>query len=114
MKEILIRSCSQCGICCKLFLINLTQEEWMSGGYKTQLKEFGLDDDFTTAQRYGGNILSQKKNGSCIYLKNNLCSIHKKRPQFCRDFFCESTLKKFKGMISIIKERRENNTIQSC
>jgi len=114
MKEISIKSCPQCGICCRLFLINLTQEEWMSGGYKTQLKEFGLDDDFTTVQRYGGNILSQKKDGSCIYLKNNLCSIHKKRPQSCRDFFCESTSKKFKGMISMIKERRENNTMQSC
>ncbi len=100
----LIRPCSQCGICCKLFLINLTQEEWLSGGYKTELQEFALDDNFDTMQQYGGNILSQKKDGSCIYLKNNSCSIHKRRPQSCRDFFCESTLKKFKGMISLIKK----------
>lgn len=111
MKKISIQPCSQCGICCRLFLINLTREEWMSGSYKTQLKEFGLDDDSDTAQRYGGNILSQKKDGSCVYLKNNLCSIHKRAPQSCRDFFCESTLKKFKGMVRIIKERKENNRI---
>jgi len=101
-KEILIRKCSQCGICCRLFLINLTQEEWRSGWYKTQLKEFGFDDDFDIVQKYGGNILTQKKDGSCIYLNNNVCSIHKRRPQSCRDFFCASTSKKFRGMISMI------------
>src|SRR3990170_7602864 len=108
-KELLTQSCSQCGICCRLFLINLTQKEWLSGGYKIQLKEFGLDDDFNTVQRYGGNILNQKNDGSCIYLKNNLCSIHKRRPQSCRDFICSSTSKKFRGMISTIKERRKND-----
>ena len=112
MKEILIRSCSQCGICCRLFLINLTYEEWMSGVYKTELKEFDLDDDFNAVQRYGGNILRQKKDGGCIYLKNNLCSIHKRRPQSCRDFFCRSPSKKFRGMISIIKKRRENDMLR--
>lgn len=108
MNEKLTRLCSQCGICCRLFLINLNQKEWLSDEYKTQLKEFFLNDDFNTVRRYGGNILSQKKDGSCIYLKNNFCSIHKRRPQSCKDFFCESTLKKFKGMIRMIKERKEN------
>ena len=96
-------SCSQCGICCRLFLINLTQKEWMSDEYKTELKEFDLNDDFSSVQRYGGNILSQKKDGSCIYLKNNLCAIHKRRPRSCREFFCSSTLKKFKGMQRMIQ-----------
>ncbi len=101
MKRVL--SCSQCGICCRLFLINLTQKEWMSSDYKTELKEFDLNNDFNTVQNYGGNILSQKKDGSCIYLNNNLCSIHKKRPRSCRNFFCSSTSKKFKGMIRMIQ-----------
>ena len=104
--------CSQCGICCRLFLINLTQEEWLSGEYKTQFKEFGLNDDFNIIQKYGGNILSQKKDGSCFYLKNNLCSIHKKRPQACRDFFCRLTLKKFKGMIEMINNRKKDNAAE--
>jgi len=100
------KSCSQCGICCQLFLINLTQKEWLSGKYKTQFKEFGLNNDFNIVQRYGGNLLRQKKDGSCVYLKNNLCSIHQKRPQACREFFCGSKLKKFKGMIKIINRRK--------
>ncbi len=97
--------CSRCGICCSLFLINLTKKEWLSGKYKTEFKEFGLDSDFNKVKQYGGNILSQKKDGSCIYLKNNLCSIHKRRPKSCRDFSCSSTLKKFKGMIRMIKKK---------
>ncbi len=100
-------SCSQCGICCRLFLINLTKEEYVSGQYDTEFKKFDREKDFGILQQYGGNILSQKKDGSCIYLKNNLCSIHKKRPLSCRDFICSSTLKKFKGMIRMIKEKRK-------
>lgn len=113
-KGLSTRLCSQCGICCRLFLINLTYKEWLSGRYKTQLKEFVLDMDFDTVQRYGGNILSQKKDGSCIYLGNNLCSIHKRRPQACKDFFCFPISNKFKGMISLIKKRREKDTKRSC
>jgi Fe-S-cluster containining protein len=101
-----IKSCSQCGICCKLFLINLTRKEWMSGKYKTELKEFDFDNNFKTAEKYGGNILSQKKDGSCVYLKNNLCSIHKRRPQACRDFFCSLTSKKFKNMLDMINKKK--------
>ena len=83
----------------------------MSGKFETQLKEFCLDNDFDIIKTYGGNILSQKKDGSCIYLKKNLCSIHKTRPKSCKDFFCESKLEKYKGMIKIIKKDREKNSI---
>ncbi len=100
-------SCSQCGICCRLFLINLTKEEYVSGQYDTEFKKFDREKDFGILQQYGGNILSQKKDGSCIYLKNNLCSIHKKRPLSCRDFICSSKIKKFKKMISMIKGRKK-------
>jgi len=109
MDKLSAKSCSQCGVCCQLFLINLTQKEWLSGKYKSQFREFGLNDDFNIVQKYGGNILSQKKDGSCIYLKNNLCSIHKKRPQVCKDFFCRSTLKKFRRMIGMINNRKKDN-----
>jgi Fe-S-cluster containining protein len=98
--------CSQCGLCCRLFLINLTEEEYRSGKYKTQLEEFGVIDNFQKANLCGSNILKQKRDGSCIYLKNNYCSIHKIRPQACRDFFCSSKQKKFKGMIKQIKEAK--------
>jgi Fe-S-cluster containining protein len=96
--------CSQCGLCCRLFLINLTEEEYKSGKYKTQLGEFGLVDAFAQATACGSNILKQKKDGSCIYLKKNKCSIHKTRPQSCREFFCSSKQKKFQGMIKEIEK----------
>jgi len=106
-KELLIRSCSQCGICCTLFFINLSQKEWRSGSYKTLVKASEVDDAFGYVEGYGGNILRQKKDGSCIYLKNNACSIHTRRPQSCRDFFCSSPSEKFRVMVSMIKERRD-------
>lgn len=104
----MIDKCSQCGLCCSLFLINLTKKEYQSGKYKTQLEEFGLIDDFHKATTCGANILKQKENGNCIYLKRNKCSIHKIRPQVCREFLCTSKLKKFKKMIEQIKKKRVN------
>jgi Fe-S-cluster containining protein len=99
-------SCSQCGLCCKLFLINLTKDEWQSGEYETELKKYFSTDEFKSIQKYGGNVLKQHADGSCIYLHSNLCSIHKKRPQSCRNFYCTSTSKKYKDMIRLIKVKR--------
>ena len=111
-KDISTQSCSQCGMCCRLFLINVTKKEWESGYYKTPLKQFFLHDSFTTVQKYGGNIIAQKKDGSCIYLKHNMCSIHTKRPHHCKKFFCSSTAKKYKDMIRIINESKNHGTMQ--
>jgi len=105
-KKAPIQSCSQCGICCKLFLINLTKKEWKSGKYNTELKEFDSDNKFEIIQKYGGNILRQNKDGSCIYLNKNICSIHNDRPQFCKDFFCSSTSKKYKNMLDTIRKNK--------
>jgi len=102
----MIDQCSQCGICCRLFLVNLAEEEYRSGEYKTQFEEFGLIDDFYKASACGANILKQKEDGDCIYLKTNECSIHKIRPQVCREFFCTSKLKKFRKMIEQIEKKR--------
>ena len=102
----MIDKCSQCGVCCCLFLVNLTEKEYRSGKYKTQFEEFGLMDDFHRAAACGANILKQKEDGNCIYLKANKCSIHKKRPQVCREFFCNSKLKKFRKMIGQIEKKR--------
>jgi putative endonuclease len=98
--------CKQCGLCCRLFLINLNEKEYRSGKYKTQFEKFGLIDNFPKAAVCGANILKQKKDGSCIYLKGNKCSIHEARPQVCRGFFCNSKLKKYQGMIRQIEEKR--------
>ena len=79
--------CNQCGVCCKLFMINLTEEEYKSGRYKTMFEEFGIVEDFEEAEMTGANILTQNDDGSCIYLKEGKCSIHDERPKSCRNFF---------------------------
>jgi len=96
--------CEGCGICCKLFLINLTEKEYFSGKYKTQFREFEVIDDFSKAEECGANIIEQKDDESCIYLKDKKCSIHLKRPEACKAFFCDSKDSKFKGMIKEINE----------
>ena len=96
-------SCSQCGVCCKLFLINLTEEEYNSKRYKTQFEEFGLIKNFKQAEECGANIITQNNDGSCIYLKADACSIHKIRPEACREFFCTSKDERFRDMLRILR-----------
>ena len=60
--------CKQCGVCCRLFLINLTEDEYKSGRYKTMFDEFV--HDFQEAEMVGANILKQKEDGSCFYLRD--------------------------------------------
>ena len=114
----MINKCSQCGLCCHLFSVNLSKEEYQSGKYKTQLGKFGFIDDFQKAIACGANILKQKEDGSCVYLKKNKCSIHKIRPQACREFFCTSKLKRFERMIKQIKKKKllssSSSSVQIC
>ena len=103
--------CSQCGVCCRLFLINLNPEEYKSCRYKTQFEEFGLTSDFMEAEMCGANIITQKKDGSCFYLADGKCSIHSARPQSCRNFFCSSKDPEFKTMIEKIKCQKFSTTL---
>jgi Fe-S-cluster containining protein len=98
--------CSGCGVCCRLFLISLSEEEYLSGKFRTQFESFGLTKDFVGAELCGANIIEQKEDGSCFYLKDSKCSIHDIRPEACRKFFCTSKSKAFKEMIHKIKERK--------
>ena len=97
--------CLRCGLCCQLFLVNLNEKEYRSGKYRTQLEKFGLIRDFVEATKCGANILKQKRNGKCFYLKDKKCSIYEIRPQVCQDFFCDSKLKKFRNMVQEIKKK---------
>jgi len=96
-------SCNGCGLCCKLFLINLSKEEYLSGKYRTMFEEHGVMENFGEAKEHGAHLLAQKADGSCIYLEGNECSIHADRPKVCRDFFCTSKAIKFSGMVKIVK-----------
>lgn len=100
--------CDQCGECCKLFMINLNEQEYKSGKYKTIFAEFGFVNDFEEVELTGANILAQKEDESCIYLREGKCSIHKNRPQCCRNFFCNSKDLWFKEMIDKINKHKEN------
>ncbi len=100
------RTCSMCGLCCQLFWINLNEEEYYSGEYLTVFNDIEIFDNFTTARKCGANLLKQQNNESCIYLKANKCSIHKRRPVVCKNFFCSGTEDNYKKMRSIVKTAR--------
>ena len=99
----MINKCKMCGVCCKLFLINLSEEEYKSGRYKTMFEKFEVIKDFSEVKKYGINLLAQKEDGSCIYLSDNSCKIYKSRPRVCNEFFCTSKNKKYKRMQEIIR-----------
>ena len=96
------KKCNKCGRCCKLFLINLNEVEYKSRTYKTMFEKFGITENFSEAKKYGMNILAKNKDDSCVYLKNNSCSIHKDRPRACQEFFCTLKSKKFEKMQKIL------------
>lgn len=95
-------TCDMCGTCCRLFLINLNEEEYLSDQYKTVNQEISKTEDFLEAEAHGLNFLVQNPDGSCIYLVNNACQIHQTRPQVCRDFFCKDDDPRFERMRKII------------
>ncbi|MEI6266882.1 MAG: YkgJ family cysteine cluster protein [bacterium] len=97
-------TCSMCGLCCKLFLINLNEEEYFSGKYQTVFDDIVTFDTFAEVEEAGAIFLKQKTDGSCIYLKDKKCSIHKNRPAVCGEFFCQGVENKFIEMRSIIKK----------
>lgn len=99
-------NCSKCGVCCKLFLIDLDEEEYHSGKYKTIFQEHY--DNFNEALENAANIVAQNKDGSCIYLNNGLCSIHNWRPKACRNFFCDSSEEKDQKKIKIINKYKNS------
>ena len=102
--------CNQSGVCCKLFLINLDEEEYKSKQFQTVFEEH--IENWKEAEEYGAHFLKQKKDGSCIYLKDNLCSIHNERPKVCREFFCASSNPKFKEMVTKVNEYKTKHNLK--
>lgn len=101
-------TCSKCGVCCKLFFINLNKAEYQSGKFKTIFENIGTVKSFAEATNCGANFLSKNEDGSCIYLENNSCKIHNGRPRVCQEFFCDSKSKRFKDMYHIIAAHKNH------
>ena len=80
-------SCQSCGNCCKDFIVNLKFHDiaLIAENRKdlkiTDFVEF-IDEDEDYPNGTKGNLFGKqvpvlkKTNGACIFLKNNLCSIH--------------------------------------
>lgn len=98
--------CERCGVCCRLFYINLNEAEYRSGRYLTQFGKAQAGDDWREVVTVGANLLATKPDGSCIYLEENRCGIHADRPQVCREFFCQSQETRFQKMIRKIKKAK--------
>jgi len=111
-KSIEQKTCSMCGLCCQLFLINLNETEYRSGRYQTVFPDLEIFDDFDMATSCGANIVAQKNDGSCIYLVGGKCTIHEARPAVCREFFCRGTETKFEGMRADIDKARFRGVLQ--
>jgi len=103
-------SCSMCGLCCRLFLININEEEYCSGQYLTVFDDIEIFDDFSKARECGANLLRQQRDGSCVYLKESKCTIHRTRPAVCRGFFCCGTENKYKEMRNIVESARSRKS----
>jgi len=97
----------QCGVCCKIFYINLNEKEYYSKKYITIFDDQGVIQDFSQVRECGANFLKKKDDGSCIYLEDNRCAIHATRPGVCRVFFCKSSEEEFENMRRIIAENKK-------
>ncbi len=71
---------------------------------RRQFEEFEFVDDFEEAELCAANIITQKEDGSCTYLKDGKCSIHGTRPRACRNFFCSDP--NFESMNKKIREHK--------
>ena len=78
-------------MCCRDWAVGMSAEEYASGIYDSEiictLTDKTCRDTLSicTSRRYR---LKKKEDGSCIYLKDNRCSIYAERPKVCRDFVC--------------------------
>lgn len=96
--------CSKCGACCKTIAVSLNEDEYRSRKYKLMFPH--KPENFEEAELCGSNLIAQKEDKSCFYLEGNICTIHKDRPQCCRNFFCSSKDKNLAEPIRLIKENK--------
>ncbi len=102
-------SCTKCGACCRTKdlivtvtggdIVRIATSLGLSSEEMTRVLDFyilsedeeppvGLSKSIAvkTEQGLAYPALKKMKDGSCIFLKNNLCMIHPERPVVCRSF----------------------------
>lgn len=89
-------ACQSCGNCCKNFNINLTHLDIerillnrpdLNTDYFVGFSASDKDDNESFISTYGKRqiILKKKKNlNECVFLQNNICSIHEFKPRVCK------------------------------
>lgn len=78
--------CQKSQVCCKDYGVTLSNREIKKYRHKklVPLTENNLI--------LGYVFVLDKRDGSCIYLENNLCCIYKDRPGACRRFNCDNNI----------------------
>jgi len=80
-------TCKQCGNCCKGDgVVRLTEDdiERLSKYLNISPQEF--KEKYTFNSFLGEVWLNDKPNKDCIFLENNLCSVHSVKPRQCENY----------------------------
>lgn len=75
--------CTQCGACCKVLMVNVTQAEAKSAARRLQLSETAFKEKYIEESQQGQYIISHIP---CHFLSGKICSIYEDRFTECRDF----------------------------
>ncbi len=81
--------CQKCGACCRVpGIVRLTEEDITALAGELQLSEEAFIDAYTVlAPGRTGLALAGEIDGPCCFLtEDNLCRVHRTRPQQCRDY----------------------------
>jgi Fe-S-cluster containining protein len=68
--------CLMCSNCCRFRVIPITKEDIK------RLEDAGYKDFYVG----GDEVRIKRINGRCMFLKDDRCSVHEKRPDVCRSF----------------------------
>ena len=80
--------CERCGNCCQWpgeVVLSESEITKMAKDLSCNEKEF-IQKYTTLRQSRAGLTLSEKSDGSCIFLEGNSCKVHHSKPNQCRNF----------------------------
>jgi Fe-S-cluster containining protein len=75
--------CTQCGACCKMLMINVTDEETKSVSQHLQLSIAAFKEKYIEESLQGKMIINSIP---CHFLEDNKCTVYEQRFTECREF----------------------------